>query len=218
MDLLEFGKYVQSPLWYQANDYIINKRGEAPNLEPLVQQLSFDRQCDVAKVLHNLLLVGFCSEHTSRVKRTFEVLEHLYQSSNLVTVCSQTPPTQFRWGMWMTQAQQRKNANKTCPPTLEPGVGAFLLTYAHCIPPVLKGTLNAMAEEDGMPLQWGRSFGMPAHIDAWDEKNLRMKFPDLNDRIERWNTRIERDVLLQEIVENNTVERNSPEIHRARKM
>lgn len=218
MDLLEFGKYVGSPLWHQAHDYIINKKGEAPNLEPLLQQLSSDRQCDAVKVLHNLLLVGFCSEHTSRVKRTFEVLEHLYQTPHFVTICAQTPPTQFRWGMWITQVRQRKNANKTCPPTLEPGVGAFLLTYAHCIPPVLKGTLNAMAEEDGIPLQWGRCFGMPARIDAWDEKSLRTKFPDLNERIEIWNTRVERNVLLQEISENNTLERNSPETIRARKM
>lgn len=217
MDLQTFRKDIQSPLWFEAHDYIVNNKGEPANLEPLVRQLSVEVQSEVVEVLHNLLLVGFCAEHISRVKRTCEILEHLYQNPDLVAVCNQSPPTQFRWGNWISQVCQRQKSNKkTCPPTLEPGVGAFLLTYAHCLPPLLKGTLNAMAEEDGTPLQWGRSFGMPGHIDRWNEKTLQKIVPDIHQRLEQWNSRVQRDVLLQEALEKNL--ENNEAVPRVRKM
>lgn len=216
MDLNSFNSEISSSLWDEAHQYIVNKAGTAPNLEPLVRKLPLNKQCDLAQVLHNLLLVAFCAEHTSRVKRTFDVLEPLYQNPEIVKAFIQTPPSAFRWGNWIFQVHQRQKTHKVLPPIAEPGVGAFLLTYAECFPNLLKGTLNAMAEEDGVPLQWGRHFGLPAYIDRWNEKYLGEKIPDLGQKIEQWNIRVQRDVLLQEANESHL---NTPSTSvRARKM
>lgn len=214
MELRDFCTDVSSPLWMDAHSYILEKNRSVCNLQPLVQMLDFKRQCDLAQVLHNLLLVAFCAEHTSRIKRTFDILEPLYQDSQMVDAFAQTPPTNFRWRSWITQVQQRQKSGRSISPLFEPGVSAFLLTYAHCIPQKLKGTLNAMAEEDGQPLQWGRHFGMPADaLSYWDLKMDPHKLSDLQHRMHQWELRVQHNVLLDEALDS------APQlVTRARKM
>lgn len=203
MSLMHFPSRASSPLWMQAHDYILNKTGSAPDLEPLVKDLSFEKQCELAQVLHNLLLVAFCAEHTSRIKRTFEVLEPLYQNPGITQVFIQTPPSEFRWRSWIDQVDQRKKTGRLISPLFEPGVTAFLLTYAHCFPEKLKGTLNAMAEEDGKPLQWGRHFGMPTKaLSYWDLKMEPSKLARLQQRMHDWDLRVCHNVLLDEALDN----------------
>lgn len=213
MSLMDFHSGASSPLWMQAHDYILNKTGSAPDLEPLAKDLLFEKQSELAELLHNLLLVAFCAEHTSRIKRTFEVLEPLYQNPGIVQVFVQTPPSEFRWRSWIEQVDQRKKSGRLCSPLFEPGVTAFLLTYAHCFPEKLKGTLNAMAEEDGKPLQWGRHFGMTARaLSYWDLKKDPPVLALLQQRMRDWDLRVCHNVLLDEALDN------AQPVSRARKM
>lgn len=208
MNLMDFRSSVSSSEWAKANEYILNGTGAVPMLDGIVTRLPVEEQKALAVVLHNMLLVGFTAENISRIKRTFDVLEPLYLTPTLIDAFKSAEPTEFRWLSWIAAVHQRQKSNRSSfvPPTMEAGVGAFLLSYADCFPVKLKGTLNAMAEEDGAPLQWGRHFGLAVEEkpEPWRWKTLVQTIPDLEQRRVEWNKRVERNVLLAAAHENTS--------------